>query len=296
MSRLGTSFTGLDAHVHTSSCAGGPHQTALAPVVAWVQMLRAQLSETPSLEGFADIDHTLAAIESHCEPLQVRRPEFRPPWVATALRLVREMRKMLESIVTIHDLADTVKQFVSVSTLYDLPLGASGEKSQSPSKSTPTVVTRSKARLFIGSSVEGLSVANELQALLDHDAEVTVWHQGVFDPSGGTLERLVQMAPTFDFAVLVLTPDDVQTKRDKSKNAPRDNVLFELGLFIGTLGRERTYFVHPRSDMALPSDLDGITPITYDANRSDNNLQAAIGPVATSIRNQVAKLGSRPKQ
>lgn len=84
-----------------------------------------------------------------------------------------------------------------------------------------------------------------IHALLDHDAEVTVWHQGVFGPSGGSLESLVEMAPTFDFAVLVLTPDDVVTKRDKSKNAPRDNVLLELGLFIGILGEGSLFCSSP---------------------------------------------------
>ena len=289
-SRLNTSFSGLRAYIREHQGAGD--QADLAPVTAWVQQLLTELSKFPSGAGLIDIDYALASIESHCAQMERRGLYTRPSWSETALRIVREMRGSLKSTVQVHNVVSTPKgAFEHLLS----QRAASREKSQAPSKSTSAVVLRSKARLFVGSSVEGLSVANEIQALLDHDAEVTVWHQGVFGPSGGTLESLVQMATTFDFAVLVLTPDDVLTKREQSKNAPRDNVLFELGLFIGTLGRERTYFVHPREDMALPSDLAGINPITYDANRSDNNLQAAIGPVATSIRSQLKKLGFRQK-
>ena len=290
-SRLDTSFSGLKAYI-------GEHQRAaeqadLAPVKVWVQKILTELSRYPSSEGLIDIDYALASIEAHCLQMERRGVFNRPDWSESALRIVREMRGSLKSTVQVHDVVSTPKGGLEILLS---PHAASREKSQASSKSTPTVVTRSKARLFIGSSVEGLRVANEIQALLDHDAEVTVWHQGVFGPSGGTLENLVQMARKFDFAVLVLTPDDVLTKRDKRMNAPRDNVLFELGLFIGILGRERTYFVHPREDMALPSDLAGITPITYDANRSDKNLRAAMGPVATSLRSQLEKLGSRQSQ
>lgn len=289
-SRLNTSFSGLRAYI-------GEHQRSidqadLAPVKAWVQQIQTELSKSSSSEGLIIIDYALESMEAYCLQMEKRGLYTRPSWSESALRIVREMRGSLKSTVQVHNVVSTPKE--AFEHLLS-QRAASREKSQAPSKSTTAVVTRSKARLFVGSSVEGLSVAYEIQALLDHDAEVTVWQQGVFDPSGGTLESLVQMATTFDFAVLVLTPDDVLTKREQSKNAPRDNVLFELGLFIGTLGRERTYFVHPREDMALPSDLAGITPINYDANRSDNNLRAAIGPVATSLRSQLKKLGFRQK-
>jgi hypothetical protein len=71
-----------------------------------------------------------------------------------------------------------------------------------------------------------------------------------------------------DFAILVLTPDDVTESRGDSEKSPRDNVLFELGLFMGRLGRERTFIVCDRSTkLRLPSDLAGISFITYDGRR-----------------------------
>ncbi len=289
--RLETSFSGLQALISASTAL--QHRIELAPVNAWVRQLEQQLSEEPSIEGLNIIEHTLASIEAHCKPLESRAPGYAPIWVAAALRIVREMR---DSLKTRDPLLSLLKTAKVVSELIPSPPATSGAKSQAPLNLTPAVITSQRARMFIGSSVEGLTVANALQALLDHDAEVTVWSQGVFGPSSGSLESLVQMAPTFDFAVLVLTPDDVVTKRDKIKNSPRDNVLLELGLFIGTLGRERTYFVHPRAEIELPSDLAGIAPLTYEASRSDKNVQAAVGLAATSIRTQLQRLGLRPKR
>lgn len=173
--------------------------------------------------------------------------------------------------------------------------------SSSQQTNTATVekstMTPKKPSLFIGSSVEGLPVAEFIQANLDHSAEVTIWSQGVFGLSGGTLETLVREAPKFDFAVFVLTPDDIVTKRKNTANAARDNVLFELGLFMGILGRERTFIVHPRprDSMDFPTDLAGITCADYDPNRSDGNLRAALGSVSTNLKQAITTQGCRTR-
>jgi predicted nucleotide-binding protein len=73
-------------------------------------------------------------------------------------------------------------------------------------------------------------------------------------------------------------------KRGAATAAPRDNIIFEAGLFTGTLGRARTFLVYCRdAKIALPSDLAGVTAATY-AERSDGNLHAALGPVCTRIK------------
>jgi predicted nucleotide-binding protein len=146
---------------------------------------------------------------------------------------------------------------------------------------TPTGRMR---RVFIGSSTEGLRIAELIQLGLHRDAECTVWSQGVFGLSRGNLENLVDAASKFEYAVLVLTPDDVTTKRGRSGNTARDNVLFELGLFMGALGRERTFMVHCSDQpLELPSDLAGVSRAAFK-NRADGNLQAAIGPVCTILK------------
>ena len=148
--------------------------------------------------------------------------------------------------------------------------------------------------LFIGSSMEGLPIAHALQAELDDECEPLVWRQDVFGPTGTTISTLLKTAQNSDFAALVLTPDDTLVIRGAKKDMARANVVFELGLFLGALGPERVFIIHPRNqDLQMPSDLAGVTCLTYRSNRKDRNLQAAIGPAATAIRNRIASMGVR---
>jgi hypothetical protein len=137
--------------------------------------------------------------------------------------------------------------------------------------------------VFIGSSSEGLPIAKAIQVNLDPSCDVVLWSQGVFGLSGGTLETLVDKANEFDFAILVITPDDMTQSRGRKQQSPRDNVLLELGLFIGVLGRKRTMVVFDRSaNIKLPSDLAGVTLAGYQMH-SSGNLQASLGAACTQI-------------
>jgi predicted nucleotide-binding protein len=150
--------------------------------------------------------------------------------------------------------------------------------------------------MFIGSSAEGLPVAEAIQINLDYACEVTIWSQGVFGLGQGTLEALVDRLDGFDFAALVLTPDDITISRDEELQSPRDNVLLELGLFIGALGRERTFIVYDRkTPMKLPSDLAGVTPATYEIH-SSGNLQSSLGAATTLIKGTIENLGKRTSE
>jgi CAP12/Pycsar effector protein, TIR domain len=146
--------------------------------------------------------------------------------------------------------------------------------------------------LFIGSSSEGLSVAYALQAELDQACEPLVWSQSAFEPTGTTIGSLLEMAQSSDFAALVLTPDDSTVTRGSEHSAARDNVVFELGLFLGALGPRRVFIIQPRDlSLTLPSDLAGVTRLDYRYKRADQNLQAAIGPAATRIRDRIVSEG-----
>jgi hypothetical protein len=153
-----------------------------------------------------------------------------------------------------------------------------------------------KPRLFIGSSVEGLSVAYGIQDNLKFDTETTVWTQGVFNLSESSLESLLSQLDNSDFSVFVFTPDDIIKIRGKKDLTVRDNVLFELGLFIGRLGRKRCYIVIPDNKIFhLPTDLIGVTPGKYEATRTDNNLLAATGSVSNKIKEAIIKNGCLSK-
>ena len=150
---------------------------------------------------------------------------------------------------------------------------------------------KQKPRIFIASAVESLDVANAVNFNLDHDAEVTVWKHG-FEISSDNVSSLLDRARASDFAVFIFTPDDASTIRQQEKAVVRDNVLFELGLFVGSIGKDRCFIVKPRgADVHIPTDLLGLTPADYEANRSDNNLTAAVHAACTLIREQVASLG-----
>jgi hypothetical protein len=150
--------------------------------------------------------------------------------------------------------------------------------------------------MFIGSSTEGLPVAEAIQLNLDYSCEVTIWSQGVFGLGQGTLETLVDRLNDFDFAALILTPDDITMSREAIEQSPRDNVLLELGLFIGALGRERSFIVYDRgAPLKLPSDLAGVTPATYQKH-SSGNLQSSLGAATTLIKGTIERLGQRSEK
>jgi gamma-glutamylcyclotransferase (GGCT)/AIG2-like uncharacterized protein YtfP len=153
-----------------------------------------------------------------------------------------------------------------------------------------------KPSVFIGSSTEGLKVAQAIEYNLQHNAIITVWNENIFELSHANLENLINTLDHFDFAILVLTGEDETTSREVTSLSPRDNVLFELGLFMGRLGRERTYVVHsPQDKVKIPSDLAGVSLASYSP-RSDNNLIAALSPACTIIRTTIERLGPLTKE
>lgn len=156
----------------------------------------------------------------------------------------------------------------------------------------PVPTRPGRPRLFIGSTVEALSVAREVQAELDHEFQVTLWNQSLFNPGDRTWSRLVEMARSeFDFALLVFSADDAVESRGTATAAPRDNVLLEYGLFVGAVGPDRTFFLYNRDHTPkIASDLAGVTALTY-GDRDDGNLQAAVGPACTGLRKRHTKLG-----
>lgn len=150
-----------------------------------------------------------------------------------------------------------------------------------------------KPKVFIGSSVEKLEIAYAVQQNLEHAADVTVWTQGVSRLMSNILDDLIKALKESDFGVFVFAPEDVVQIRDRQLSSVRDNVVFEFGLFIGKLGKERAFFITPRdqTNFRLLTDLSGITPATFDSTRE--NLQAALGPACFQIQQEIKRLGVR---
>ena len=141
--------------------------------------------------------------------------------------------------------------------------------------------------IFIGCSGESLAIAETIKAklsLADTNVEVRLWSDGVFQPSTFTLESLERELRHADFAALVLAPDDVVTSREKTVPAPRDNVIFELGLFIGALGHSRTFVVRPLDvDVKMPTDLAGFTTLPYTVGEEIDPRDAVVSTCAELI-------------
>jgi hypothetical protein len=150
-----------------------------------------------------------------------------------------------------------------------------------------------RPRIFIGSSSAALEYASALHAMLAEKCEPSLWNHSVFRPGQGTLDALVEKAREVDFAALVLTPDDLIVKAGEATATARDNVLFEAGLFMGTLGPERTFLVRGRDQpMTLPTDLAGITQALWN-DRQDGDLDEALSVPARQILQAMERINAR---
>lgn len=121
-----------------------------------------------------------------------------------------------------------------------------------------------KRKLFIGSSKEGLFYANQIKKTITKECgdwlDCIIWDEGgIFTLNKSTLDNLVKASRRFDYGVLVATNDDLALIRLKAKKIPRDNVIFEMGLFLGSLGLTRAFLV--AQNCKLPSDYNGITTV-----------------------------------
>ncbi|WP_299506991.1 TIR domain-containing protein [uncultured Roseobacter sp.] len=149
-------------------------------------------------------------------------------------------------------------------------------------------------KIFVGSSTETLSVAEQLKQQLSQSSEVTVWTDGVFKPGSYFLDSLVQAGDIYDFFVLLALDDDRVVTRGKQHFAPRDNLIFELGLFLGKVRKERVILVTDRGrPIKLPSDIAGIQVLRLDFA---GKLEEEIATVAQEILSAVSTLGRRNRR
>lgn len=133
-----------------------------------------------------------------------------------------------------------------------------------------------KKRLFIGSSSEEIETAKTVQKLLENDFDVVIWNENLWDKSvfklnNNFLQDLLKAPLKFDFGILIGSPDDKVEVRGKEYLQARDNILFELGLFIGRLGIQRcSFLVH--EDVKELSDLSGIFISKFNYKNLNNKV------------------------
>jgi hypothetical protein len=131
-----------------------------------------------------------------------------------------------------------------------------------------------KPRIFLGSSGKQAKLLQAVTRGLEEVADVEPWTT-TFNPGRSTLDRLVELSREVDFAAFVFAQDDWTTidAAEPGQASPRDNVVFEAGLFGGALGIRRTFILHANGSK-LPSDLLGLTSVRYDPAASPAEVRA----------------------
>jgi hypothetical protein len=148
-----------------------------------------------------------------------------------------------------------------------------------------------KPRIFLGSSGKQGELIEALTDGLGDIARVEPWTT-VFNPGVSTLERLLELTREVDFAAFVFAADDWTTSVAASapdaaagQASPRDNVVFEAGLFGGVLGMRRTFILHAHG-AKLPSDLLGLTCVRYDGESTPAGIEAINDKLRKAIDNE----------
>jgi hypothetical protein len=148
-----------------------------------------------------------------------------------------------------------------------------------------------KPTVFIGSSTESLPLARSVREIIGIDANVLVWDVA-FDLRTWTLQAILDYSQKCDSGVFVMAPDDASVIRAKEGFSVRDNVLFEIGVFMGSLGPRRTFVLWPAeysSKLRFPSDLSGLTTVNYQKGNLANStdLKGQLAP----LRKVIVELG-----
>jgi CAP12/Pycsar effector protein, TIR domain len=145
-----------------------------------------------------------------------------------------------------------------------------------------------KPRLFLGSSGKQAKLVQALTRGLSEVADVEPW-TAVFNPGVSTLDRLVELTHEVDFAAFVFAQDDWTSNPSDAATggqaSPRDNVVFEAGLFGGALGMRRTFILHAKG-AKLPTDLLGMTAVRYPEDPTATDLRAVHQKVRKAIEEE----------
>lgn len=155
-----------------------------------------------------------------------------------------------------------------------------------------------KPTLFIGSSSKRLPIARGLKQTLSDCADVTVWNEAPeFGINESILNGLIKVGELYDFALLVFGPDDSTMMGGEETPTVRDNVLFELGLFMGHMGRDRAFWLSPRGSKAphVSSDLEGIMHMKFDEPELTNTrgITESLAETRDKVYRQISSLGPR---
>jgi len=149
-----------------------------------------------------------------------------------------------------------------------------------------------KPRVFIGSSTAAANYAGAIHDALADSAGCTTWTEGAFGLSKSTIDNLMKNLRDSDFGIFVFAADDTAIIKGDLLNVPRDNVVYEGGMFSGYLSPERCFIAVPKSvPVRVPTDLLGMTLAFYEDDRSDKNYVSAVSTFCRQVKTEIGRQG-----
>jgi predicted nucleotide-binding protein len=145
------------------------------------------------------------------------------------------------------------------------PWAASNGKDQSKTSKNNTAMKLTPEIFVVHGHDEEMKqrVARALECL---DLKPIILHEQ--SNGGKTIIEKFELHADVSFAIVLLSPDDFAFpsggKAEDAKARARQNVVLELGYFVGKLGRAKVFSLK-RGDIELPSDLSGVIYTPYDS-------------------------------
>lgn len=148
-----------------------------------------------------------------------------------------------------------------------------------------------KPTVFLSSSVEGAGLARAVRSLLERDCRVLFWIDNMVELDAEKRESLVEAVEQADLAILFLAGDELELRKSNSRKL-RDQVILELGIFMGLVGWDRTLLLC-REDRDVDLPFEGINVARYAAARGERGLHTAVESAYLSIRKAFENLDVR---
>ncbi len=126
--------------------------------------------------------------------------------------------------------------------------------------------------------MESVHIAERLKESIESEFPklgIKIWTETEWGHMGSALESLQVYIDEFYYAIFIGYPDDISLVRGQLYFSPRDNVLFEFGLFLSRLGTGRTFLLIPNNP--IPFDANAISCIFKDSSK----LLTEIGAIET---------------
>lgn len=148
--------------------------------------------------------------------------------------------------------------------------------------------------VFVGSSDPQRPLVTRLVKALETAVRPLPWWEA-FPAGETTIGSLLSRTREVDLAVFVVTRDDLRWKAHdstKKSSVVRDNVIFELGLFAGALGLERSImFVDTALMPDRPKDLSGVTDVRWCSKDSPVSFDNGVAAIVTRAHDIFDDLG-----